>query len=53
MAMTMKSQLDNGLSSTGGVHFIDKDRHDWKIVITAGDGKVYFDATWNVSRRKE
>ncbi len=32
--------------------FKDKDHHDVTVVVTDGDGKVYFDTTWSASRRK-
>jgi len=35
------------------VRFIDKDRHVWKVDIKDGDGKLYFDGEWTVTRRKE
>lgn len=47
-----QDDLGNGLTSRASVHFLDKDRHDWKVIIKDGDGKLYFHGEWNVTRRK-
>lgn len=51
--LSFESGLPDGLTSRSSVRFIDKDRHEWKVIIKDGDGKVYFDTTWTVTRRKE
>ena len=48
-----RSDLGNGLNSYGSVQFIDKDRHDWKVIVKDGCGKVYFHGEWYVTRRKQ
>ena len=45
-----RSDLGNGLTSSGGVRSIDNDRHIWTVTIRDGNGKLFFDAQWNVSR---
>lgn len=51
--MSFKSDLGNGLTSRASVRFIDKDRHDWKVVVKDGDDKLYFHGEWYVARRKK
>jgi hypothetical protein len=49
---SFKSDLEGGLTSHTTGKFADKDHHQVHVVVTDGDGKVYFDTTWTVSRRK-
>ena len=51
--LSMNSDLGNGLTSRTAMRFIDKDNHDARVVVTDGDGKLYFDAKWTVTRRKK
>lgn len=50
---SFKADLDDGLTSHSSVRFIDQDRHDWKVIVRDGGGKLYFHGEWNVSRRKK
>jgi hypothetical protein len=51
--LSFKADLPDGLTSHASVRFIDQDRHDWTVRVTDGDGKVYFDGEWKVTRRKK
>ena len=51
--VSFKADLDDGLVARSSVQFTDKDHHIWKVVIKDGDGKLYFDTEWTVTRRKE
>jgi hypothetical protein len=48
-----KEDLGKGLTSRASVRFIDKDRHDWIVIIKDSDGKLYFHGEWTVTRRKQ
>jgi hypothetical protein len=50
--ISFNANLGDGLTSRGSVHFIDNDRHDWKVIVNDGDGKLYFHGEWKVTRRK-
>jgi hypothetical protein len=50
--MSFSSDLDNGLVSRTSLRFIDDNHHDWRVVITDGTGKLYFDTKWTVTRHK-
>ncbi len=47
-----KSTLPTGQKADGSVRFADDDHHEWKILITDADGKVYFDCAWKCVRAK-
>ncbi len=51
--ISFKADLGNGLTSRGSVRFLDKDHHDWKVVVQDGNGKLYFHGEWYVTRRKK
>jgi hypothetical protein len=51
--ISMRSDLGNGMISRSVIRFIDKDNHDARVVITDGDGKLYFDKKWVVKRSKK
>jgi hypothetical protein len=51
--MSFKADLDDKLVARSSVRFINKDRHVWQVEIKDGDGKLYFDSEWTVTRRKE
>jgi hypothetical protein len=44
---------DNGLTSRGAMRFIDDDHHDHRLVVTDGDGKLYLDMKWTITRSKK
>ena len=48
--MSFVSEPINGLTSRGGVQFVNDDKHIWTVVVTDDDGKKYFDTTWTVNR---
>lgn len=50
--MSFSSDLDDGLVSRSSLRFIDDDHHDWRVVITDGTGKLYFDTKWTLTRHK-
>jgi hypothetical protein len=51
--ISLKSNLDEKLVGQTSVRFVNKDRHVVKMEIKDGDGKLYFDGEWAVTRRKE
>ena len=51
--ISFRADLEDGLVSQSSVKFIDEDRHVWKVVVKDGDGKLYFDTEWTVTRQKE
>jgi hypothetical protein len=50
--MSFKADLENGLVARSSLRLIDDDHHDWRVVVTDGNGKLYFDTKWTVTRRK-
>ena len=50
--ISFRSEFGNGLTSRSAVRFIDDDHHDWRVVVTDGNGKLYFDTKWTLSRSK-
>jgi hypothetical protein len=50
--MTFRSD-ENGLISRGAMRFIDDDHHDHRLVVTDGDGKLYLDMKWTITRSKK
>ncbi len=50
--MSFRADIANGLTSQSSVHFIDADHHEWRVVVSDGTGKVYFNTTWTCVRQK-
>lgn len=46
------ADLDNGLTNTSSIQFIDNDTHTWKAIVRDRQGKVYFDGEGTCRRRK-
>jgi hypothetical protein len=51
--LSFRADLGDGLTSYSSVRFIDRDRHDWKVMVKDGDGKLYFHGEWVVTRRRQ
>ncbi len=51
--MSFKIAQDNGLVARSTMRFLDNNRHVLNVVITDGNGKLYHDKTWDVTRRTE
>lgn len=50
--LTLTATLKDGLTVRSILRFTDANRHVWTVDVKDGDGKVYFDTEWTVTRRK-
>lgn len=50
--LTCTSELENGLTNTATIHFLDADTHKWTAIVKDGQGKIFFDAGGTCTRRK-
>jgi hypothetical protein len=50
--LTYRSDLGDGITARSSAHFLDNDRHEWEVVVTGADGKLYFHGQWHVTRSR-
>ena len=50
--LTMKTDIGNGVTSTGRVRFVDENTHVWTAIAKNREGKVFFHMEGKVTRKK-